>query len=142
MQTHYEMMLSASPPRPTTSPGYDVPLTTSGGHAADRLTLDDGGTASPPPAYTVLDVGPPPPPPLTQTAPSTPEHSRRPLVSSGINKPFSVSLFISGVFREFLRKRGIFPHSHRRKILGMLLRDVYYMANYKHDNYMSAVDSK
>ena len=81
VQTHYEMMLSASPPRPATSPGYDVALTTSAGHvAAERLTLNDVRAASPPPAYTVLDVGPPP---STQTTPSTPEHSRRPLATSG-----------------------------------------------------------
>ena len=58
LQTHYELMLSVSPARPTTTspPSYDVPLTTS---AVDRLSMvDDVTAASPPPAYTVLDVGP------------------------------------------------------------------------------------
>jgi len=81
------MILSASPPRPT-SPGYDVPLSgAGGGHGTDRLTLDDVDPSSPPPAYTVLDVGPrpsaPAPPPTTQTTPTTPDHTRRPLASSG-----------------------------------------------------------
>jgi len=75
-------MITASPPRPT-SPGYDVTLPGAG----DRLTLDDVNPSSPPPAYTVLDVGPrppaPAPPPTTQTTPTTPEHTRRPLSTSG-----------------------------------------------------------
>jgi len=83
VQTHYEMMLSAaSPPRPSSPAGYDGP-----GAGADRLTLADDAdpAASPPPAYTVLDVGPRPPPPSapvppprTQTSPTTPDHTRRP----------------------------------------------------------------
>ena len=90
-QSHYEMILSASPPRPTASPGYEASLNGPGGHGADRLTLDDVDPSSPPPAYTVLDVGPrpsvpppqPPPPPTTQTTPTTPDHTRRTLATSG-----------------------------------------------------------
>ena len=80
------MMLSASPPRPrTTSPGYEVGIGADAG--GDRLTLDDVDPASPPPAYTVLDVGPRPPPPAapppSQSSPTTPDHTRRPLATTG-----------------------------------------------------------